>query len=574
MAGRLIFPTLSLLSLSSLAAAKPQDGFSVISHVSNGGLSASQAGVGIGVDDSQDLQYNVNITLGGQQFEVILDSGSSDLWVMSNTSLKLTNDSGIATGISYGEGFVAGPIQFAELQLGPYTVPSQAFINVNESQDLGGAIGILGIAFDLRILDSTEDALKRAWGNDTTLGRTPLANILSQNQSIKPVFDVSLGRSSDLDEYSEGLFVIGQHAPQFAAVEQAPILPQVTDGRWSALVDGFSVNGQNFTFTTKSEVSDVPDGKLVAFLDTGTSLPEIPSEAVDFIYGSIPGSVSDNGTWYIPCQSGANLTWYLGGQAFPTNPLDLTILTNVTLASGSATGDDLDVTLCVGAYQPGTPPYPGIDMVLGDSFLRNVYVSFNFGQYDERTENGTGSYIQLLSTTNESDAWTDFLVSRSTALAATPFVVDPNILAQIPGALDSITSELGLGAPPSPPDADSTSSSVASVVPSTASPRASASAASGALADVAGGVTADPSSNSDAVASLLDKYGPVVIGLLAGNILVMSLLLIIALVACMRGTIRGGAKSRSLPANYVPVSFKDRVTEDAEFNAPVHSYGE
>lgn len=56
MAGRLIFPTLSLLSLSSLAAAKPQDGFSVISHVSNGGLSASQAGVGIGVDDSQDLQ--------------------------------------------------------------------------------------------------------------------------------------------------------------------------------------------------------------------------------------------------------------------------------------------------------------------------------------------------------------------------------------------------------------------------------------------------------------------------------------------------------------------------------------
>ena len=56
MAGRLVFPTLSLLSLSLLTAAKPEDGFSVVSHIGNGGLSASQAGVGLGVDDSQDIE--------------------------------------------------------------------------------------------------------------------------------------------------------------------------------------------------------------------------------------------------------------------------------------------------------------------------------------------------------------------------------------------------------------------------------------------------------------------------------------------------------------------------------------
>lgn len=181
-----------------------------------------------------------------------------------------------------------------------------------QSRDLGDAVGILGIAFDLAIADATEGAIMQAWGNGTTLGRTPIANILNQNQSTQPFFDVSLGRSGDLEEFSEGLFVVGEHAPQFAAVEQAPILPQATLGRWSAVVDGFSVNGQNFTFTTKSEVSTVPAGKLVGFFDTGTSLPEIPPDAADFIYGNIPGSVRDNGTWYVPCQSGANLTWYLG----------------------------------------------------------------------------------------------------------------------------------------------------------------------------------------------------------------------------------------------------------------------
>lgn len=165
---------------------------------------------------------------------------------------------------------------------------------------------------DLEILDSTQAAIKAAWGNDTTLGRSPLANIFNQNTSTKPVFDVSLGRSSDLDEFSDGVFVIGTHAPEYASVEQAPKLPQITEGRWSTVVDGLSVNGKNLTFTTKPELPTVPAGKLSAYMDTGTSFPEVPAEIANFIYGNIPGSVNSNGTWFVPCQSGANLTWYLG----------------------------------------------------------------------------------------------------------------------------------------------------------------------------------------------------------------------------------------------------------------------
>lgn len=70
---------------------------------------------------------------------MIFDSGSSDLWVRTNASLKLTNDSGLSTVLGYGGGNASGPIQFAELKVGEYTVPSQGanvcevyvFVNVN-----------------------------------------------------------------------------------------------------------------------------------------------------------------------------------------------------------------------------------------------------------------------------------------------------------------------------------------------------------------------------------------------------------------------------------------------------------
>ena len=172
--------------------------------------------------------------------------------------------------------------------------------------------GTLGIAFDLALRDSTEATIHRAWGNDSTLGRTPIANILAQNTSIAPVVDVSLGRVHDLQDVANGTFLIGEHAPGFEAVEQAPVLPQTIVGRWSTVVDSFSVNGQNFTFTTKPKSQGVPANKLFAFMDTGTALPEIPQDAVDFIYGSIPGSVQNNGIWYLPCSNAANLTWYIG----------------------------------------------------------------------------------------------------------------------------------------------------------------------------------------------------------------------------------------------------------------------
>lgn len=98
-----------------------------------------------------------------------------------------------------------------------------------------------------------------AFGNDTTLGRSPLSNIIYQNTSLSPSCDVSLGRSGDIDDASIGTFIVGSHNPQFSTIEQAPMLPQVTDGRWSVLIEGLSVMVNNLAFSIAfASVPSVP----------------------------------------------------------------------------------------------------------------------------------------------------------------------------------------------------------------------------------------------------------------------------------------------------------------------------
>ena len=59
-------------------------------------------------------------------FTIQIDTGSADLWVFQpGKTLNLTNTTTVEATESYGSGTVKGPIVFAELQLGPYTIPSQ-----------------------------------------------------------------------------------------------------------------------------------------------------------------------------------------------------------------------------------------------------------------------------------------------------------------------------------------------------------------------------------------------------------------------------------------------------------------
>lgn len=69
---------------------------------------------------------------------------------------------------------------------------------------------------------------------------------------------------------------------------------------------------------------------------------------------------------------------------------------------------------------------------------------------------------------------------------------------------------------------------------------------------------ASTSQSSDSkLTSLVEKYGPVVLGLLAGNVLIGLLLCILGLMTCLRVVVKSGVKIRSISPSYAPVRAKE-----------------
>ena len=139
-----------------------------------------------------------------------------------------------------------------------------------------------------------------------------------------------------------------------------------------------------------------------------------------------------------------------------------------------------------------------------------------------------------MSSTDLNAALPDFLASRANTLSSLPNELSPSdFLKYYRGSSSSNTTSSG---------SSSSSDSSADVV--------------GAI-DASSTPSSSSSSTDDKLYSLVKQYGPIVIGLLAGNILIGVLLCIIGLFTCMKTVMKSGARSRSLPSTYTPVRFKE-----------------
>ncbi|KAF5369279.1 hypothetical protein D9758_002639 [Tetrapyrgos nigripes] len=384
----------------------------------NGSLALSNIG---------DVEYLGNVNLGGKNFDVLIDTGSVDLYVVGDPGN--TKDLDIPVNLTYGDGSVVGSVSTAELQFDGYTVEDQAFLKAKHSDDtLAGVLGLGPSTFSTikELLNSSagDPALDRIFRQNTS---TPnyITFLLSRNASSESSVPLSGG-------YYPGQLTIGTVIPGLEAVNNAPKLPALQDGdtyigTWLTMLDANGIigpDGQKINTTTiVKNVTAGTENQLRTLLDTGTSLPQLPAYIADSIYGAISGATFiQNGAdlhpylrsftnfWRVPCDQEVNATFIFGGQEFPIAPLDLTSDIGLT--------DRKNVEICfqqTDASISGDAGFGAFDMILGMAFLRNSYALFNYGDFvDGSTANTAAPYIQLLSISDKAKIHQDFVNARLT----------------------------------------------------------------------------------------------------------------------------------------------------------------
>jgi hypothetical protein len=373
----------------------------------------------IPVANTRNAQYITNITMGGQPVAVMLDTGSSDLWVTG--SVPGTKDTGKAATLSYAVGKAAGNINLASLTFDNYTVNEQAFLLVTDTSSFSTDIRSQGYA-GLVGLGPNSGSVIRKQLDQGAVGDTVLNRIFQQNKTSQNYISFLLDRAGDPKEPFKGQLTISEPVPGFENITSFPKLSvekvqggSLTDQdqHWQVLTDKDNgiIGPDGQPIKADSLVSRAPSGRLVAVIDSGFTFPQVSRDVSDHIYGRVKGAVYDvkSEIWTVPCDQYLSLSFNIGGHNFPIHPLDVVSIDfNATDKDGR--------TICLGTFQPITSAFSLLgeyDIILGMAFLRNSYTLLDFGNFvDSSSNDRSNPYVQLMPVTNADDARKDFIQSR------------------------------------------------------------------------------------------------------------------------------------------------------------------
>ncbi|CAG8615240.1 3280_t:CDS:2 [Ambispora gerdemannii] len=329
-------------------------------------LNTSGKGGKIGLIDYQsDSEWYGEIYLGTppQVFNVVFDTGSSDMWVFGpDANLEHRDGSGTyphhiydytksssykydgrGWNITYGDsGKVGGYLARELVLIGGIRVPGQLFGVVLQTTELYASDiidGLVGLGFK---------------SNTAVKGIKPLFdNMIDRNVLQRNLFSVAYVKEADGNP-GGGEICFGRINPEYYTGEILYLLATQPSSYWEVRVDNVHV-GNNAPLNKS--------GKLI--IDTGSSIMLMPSSVTAAIYAQIPGSLydSDYGGWLLPIDSDPSISVYFvfSGREFavPVSDLIWDPIPDTNLAGG------------------GIQIQPGTYWIFGGIFIKNVYLIFD-----------------------------------------------------------------------------------------------------------------------------------------------------------------------------------------------------
>lgn len=323
-----------------------------------------------GLTNYMDAQYYGAITIGTppQEFQVIFDTGSSNLWVPSkkcgwtNIACYLHNkyDStksstyvkdGRDFKIEYGSGSMKGFVSKDTVCVADLCVKGQEFAEAVDEPGMTFAMakfdGILGMAFPAISVDKLEPVFNQ---------------MLDQNLVDQPVFSFWVNR--DASDENGGELTLGGLDPDHYS--GSIYYSQVTrEAYWQFTMDGIKGAKGN---------SLIGKNKAQAIADTGTSMIVGPTNNVTIIQNYIGATPSNQakGVYTVDCNKIGDLppiSFVIGGQSFTLTGQDYIMVVST-----------MGQTMCISGFMGmDMPPNVGPIWILGDVFIGKFYTVFDYG---------------------------------------------------------------------------------------------------------------------------------------------------------------------------------------------------
>jgi len=323
-----------------------------------------QKGESESIKDYANAQYYGTVSLGNppQSFQVIFDTGSSNLWVPKvgcthcgnpffGKKNKYDHDSSESYvednaefNIMYGSGSVSGFFSVDDVVLADdIAVKGQRFAEIQDAGGLGLAYalgkfdGILGLGFTSISIDNTI---------------TVVENAIKQNLLDQPMFAFYLG-----DNAPGELTFGGYDASKFDG--DLVTVPLESATYWEIALDAVTAGSYSSTPNADGSVT-------TGIIDSGTSLLVGPKREVVQLAAAVGAKANFMGQYTIDCEtidSMPDIVFTIAGEDY-TVPGKSAVLQ----AQGS----------CIFAVMGMDFPPPGPAWILGDVFMREYYTVFNY----------------------------------------------------------------------------------------------------------------------------------------------------------------------------------------------------